>query len=76
LRRAKEDPVFRKLPGGSARLRWVSEYCEHRRTATRQRGFRGSLLEQFAPDIAEARMPPENRSLEIIRDAGSLRAPA
>jgi hypothetical protein len=76
LRRAKEDPVFGKLPGGSARLRWVSEYCKHRRTATRQRGFRSSLLEQFAPDTTEARVPPENRTLEIIRDASFLRAPA
>ena len=57
--------------GGSTRLRWVSENSKHRRTATRQRRFRCSLLEQFPPDTAEARVPPENRSLEIIREAAS-----
>jgi len=71
----KEDFVFREHTRGSARLRWVSEYSEHRRPATRQRGFQRPLFEQCAPYTAEARMPPEDGHLEIIREAISLRAP-
>src|ERR1700675_601728 len=61
---------------GSARLRWVSEDSEHRRPATRQRGFCGSSLKQPVPDFSKARMAAENRPLEIVRDARSLPAPA
>jgi len=76
MRRAKEDLVFRKLKRSSARLRWVLEHAKHRRTATRQRGFCGSLPEQNPPDASEAGMPPENSRLEIVPQAASQRAPA
>ena len=55
-----ENRIFRKRTSGSARLRWVSEYSEHRRPATRQRGICGSSLEQSVPDFSEARMTAEN----------------
>jgi hypothetical protein len=73
---AKEDLVFRKQPGGSARLRWVWEYSKHRRTATRQRGFRSSSPEQSPANTSQPRVPPEDNRLEIIREMIFLRAPA
>jgi hypothetical protein len=68
--------VFRKQPGGSARLRWVSEYSKHRRTATRQRGFRSSFLKQDPVNTSQPGMPPENDRLEIIPEMVFPRAPA
>jgi len=65
-----------KPDSGSARHRWARENSKHRRTATRQRGFCSSSLEQFPLDSIKPGMPPENRPLEIIRKAASLRAPA
>ena len=70
-----ENLVVREPLSGSARLRWVSEDSEHRRPATRQRGFRGSSLEQRPPQFPEAGVPAEDGGLEIIRDAFQ-RAPA
>src|SRR5580704_3482299 len=63
-----KNRIFRELSGGSARLRWVSEYSKHRRPATRQRGIRSSSLEQSVPNFSEARMAAKDRSLEIVRD--------
>src|ERR1700704_3786607 len=48
--RADENLIHRKCPSSSARLRWVSEYSKHRRTATRQRGPCSSLQKQFPFD--------------------------
>src|SRR5579872_2385709 len=73
---AEEDLVFRKQPGGSARLRWVSVYSKHRRTATRQRGFRSSSLEQVPADTSKPGVPPENYRLEIVRETAFPGAPA
>src|SRR5229473_283364 len=73
---ANEGPVVRKPNSGSARHRWARENSKHRRTATRQRGFCSSPLEQLPLDSIKPGMPPENRPLEIIRKAASLRAPA
>src|SRR5271170_1196470 len=70
-----ENRIFRERTSGSARLRWVSEYSEHRRPATRQRGICGSSLEQSISNFLEARMAAENGPFEIIRDR-SLPAPA
>src|SRR5580700_4267469 len=71
-----ENRIFRERTSGSARTRWVSEYSEHRRPATRQRGICGSSLEQSVPDFSKARMTVEDRPLEIIRKACPLPAPA
>src|SRR5580698_5952431 len=71
-----ENRIFRERTSGSARTRWVSEYSEHRRPATRQRGIRGSSLEQSVPNFFESRMTAEDRPLEIIRKACPLPAPA
>src|ERR1700674_4146576 len=70
-----ENRIFRELSGGSARLRWVSEDSKHRRPATRQRGFRGSSLEQCVPNFSEARVAAKDRPLEIGRGL-CLPAPA
>src|ERR1700720_3343392 len=56
--------IFRELSGGSARLRWVSEYSKHRRPATRQRGIRGSSLDESVPDLHDSRISTETQSLE------------
>src|SRR6202021_508250 len=71
-----ENRIFRKYTSGSARTRWVSEYSEHRRPATRQRGICGSSLQQSVPNFFQARMTVEDRPLEIIRKACPLPAPA
>src|SRR5713226_1742399 len=42
---ANEGLIVRKPDSGSARQRWARENSKHRRTATRQRGFRRSSLE-------------------------------
>src|ERR1700680_3210052 len=73
---SNENLVPWKRPSGSARLRWVSENSEHRRPATRQRGFCGSFLEQPGLDLSQPRKPRENGRLEIIRGAFLQRAPA
>src|SRR5271163_348796 len=70
-----EDRIFRERTSGSARLRWVSEYSEHRRPATRQRGFCGSSLEQSVADFSESRMMAEDGSFKIVRNP-ALPAPA
>src|ERR1700730_12505833 len=70
-----ENRIFRELSGGSARLRWVSEYSKHRRPATRQRGIRSSLLEQYVPNFSETRTAVKDRALEIVREP-SRPAPA
>src|SRR6266850_2124486 len=75
-RLANEGLIVRKPCSGSARQRWARENSKHRRTATRQRGFCSSSLEQLLLDAIKPGMPPENRPLEIIRKAASLRAPA
>jgi hypothetical protein len=71
-----ENLVVRKPICGSTRLRWVSEQSKHRRTATRQRSIFRSTLKQFPLDTAEQGVPLEDRSLEIVREGGFLRAPA
>src|SRR5437764_10450899 len=43
---ANEGLIVRKPNSGSARHRWARENSKHRRTATRQRGFCRSSLEQ------------------------------
>src|SRR5260370_11931067 len=68
--------VFQEPLGSSARLRWVTEDTKHRRTTTRQRGFRSSSPEHFPLDCRQAGNPPENGPLEIVRETASLRAPA
>src|SRR5713226_8520651 len=73
---ANEGLIVRKPNSGSARHRWARENIKHRRTATRQRGFCSSSLEQFPLDSIKPGMTPENRSLKIVRKAASLRAPA
>src|SRR5437667_5269871 len=73
---ANEGLVVRKPNSGSARHRWARENSNHRRTATRQRGSCSSSLEQLPLDVIKPGMPPENRSLKIIRKAASLLAPA
>ncbi len=62
----RENRIFRERTSGSTRTRWVSEYSEHRRPATCQRGICGSSLEQFGPDFSKARVSAENRTLEIV----------
>src|SRR6266849_953867 len=73
---ANEGLIVRKPNSGSARHRWARENSKHRRTATRQRGFCSSSLEQPPLDLIKPGMPLENGSLEIVRKAASLRAPA
>src|ERR1700682_483761 len=73
---ANEGQVVRNPNSGSARHRWARENSKHRRTATRQRGFWSSSLEQIPRDLITPGMTPENRLLEIVRKAASLRAPA
>src|ERR1700686_291058 len=73
---ANEGQVVRKPNSGSARHRWARENSKHRRTATRQRGFCSSSLEQLPLDSIKPGMPSENRPLEIVRKAAFLRAPA
>jgi hypothetical protein len=73
---ANEGQIVRKPCSGSARHRWARENSKHRRTATRQRGFCSSSLEQHPLDSIKPGIPPENGPLEIIRKAASLRAPA
>src|SRR6202035_5448347 len=73
---AKEDLFFRKQASGSARLRWVWEYSKHRRTATRQRGFRSSCSKQIPANTSQPRVPLEDDALKVIREVISLRAPA
>src|SRR3989441_5132202 len=68
--------VFQEPLGSSARLRWVTEDTKHRRTTTRQRGFRSSSPEHFPLDCRQAGNPSENGPLEIVRETASLRAPA
>ncbi|HEX7697865.1 MAG TPA: hypothetical protein VF394_10735, partial [Candidatus Acidoferrum sp.] len=60
---------MRKPDSGSARHHWARENSKHRRTATRQRGFCSSSLEQLPLDLIKPGMPPENRLLEIVRKA-------
>src|SRR5438105_12510739 len=72
---ANEGLVVRKPNSGSARHRWARENSKHRRTATRQRGFCRSFLEQGPLDLFKPGMPPENRPLKIVRKAVFLRAP-
>src|SRR5271167_1732535 len=71
-----ENRIFREQTSGSARTRWVSEYSEHRRPATRQRGICSPSLEQSVSNFLESRMTTEDRPLEIIRKACPLPAPA
>src|SRR5580698_604814 len=71
-----ENRIFRERTSGSTRTRWVSEYSEHRRPATCQRGIRGSSLEQFGPDFSKARVSAENRALEVVQERLFLPAPA
>src|SRR6202022_4005635 len=73
---ANEGLVVLKPDSGSAPHRWVRENSTPRRTAPRQRGFCSSSLEQLPLDSIKPAMPPENRPLEIVRKAASLRAPA
>src|ERR1700738_1930845 len=73
---ANEGVFVLKPNSGSARQRWARENSKHRRTATRQRGFCSSSLEQLPLDLIKPGMTPENRLLEIVRKAASLRAPA
>src|SRR5882762_1732318 len=73
---ANEGLFVLKPDSGSARQRWARENSKHRRTATRQRGFRSSLPQQFPLDFCQARVTPENGPLKIIGEAASLRAPA
>jgi hypothetical protein len=73
---ANEGLIARKPVSGSARHRWARENSKHRRTATRQRGFCSSSLEQHPLDLIKPGMPPENGPLEIVRKAASLRTPA
>ena len=68
-----ENRIFRERTSGSARLRWVSEYSEHRRPATRQRGICGSSLEQSVPNFSESRMAAEDGPLEIVREPAPCR---
>src|SRR5580698_7073591 len=63
-----ENRIFRERTSGSTRTRWVSEYSEHRRPATCQRGIRGSSLEQFGPDFSKARVSAENRTLKVVQE--------
>src|SRR5438874_1919662 len=72
---ANEGLIVRKPNSGSARHRWARENTKHRRTATRQRGFRSSFLKQLPLDLIKPGMPLENRPFKIIRKAASLRAP-
>src|SRR6266699_2011539 len=72
---ANEGLIVRKPDSGSARHRWAREYSKHRRTATCQRGFCCSSLEQDPLDAIKPAMAPEHRPLEIVRKAASLRAP-
>src|SRR5438132_6438195 len=72
---ADEGLIVRKPNSGSARHRWARENSKHRRTATRQRGFRSSFLEQLPLDLIKPGMPLENRPFKIIRKAASLRTP-
>src|SRR5271168_4287417 len=72
---ANEGLVVRKPNSGSARHRWARENSKHRRTATRQRGFCSSSVEQIPLDLIKPRMPPEHRTLEIVRETDALRAP-
>src|SRR5580698_4555184 len=71
-----ENRIFRERTSGSTRTRWVSEYSEHRRPATRQRGICSSSLEQAGPDFSKARVTAENRALEIVQEGCFLPAPA
>src|SRR5260370_14400866 len=73
---ANEGLVVLKPNSGSARHRWARENTKHPRTATRQRGFCRSSLEQLPPDLIQPPLPPENRPLEIVRTAASLTASA
>src|SRR5438045_8000892 len=72
---ANEGLIVRKPNSGSARHRWAREYSKHRRTATCQRGFCRSFLEQGPLDSIKPRVAPGDRTLEIVREAASLRAP-
>src|ERR1700758_5059449 len=73
---ANEGLIVRKPNSGSARHRWARENSKHPRTATRQRGFCSSSLEQLPLDFIKPGMTPENRSFEIVRKAAPLRTPA
>src|SRR5437899_7166941 len=73
---ADEGLIVRKPNSGSARHRWARENTKHRRTATRQRGFRSSSLEQLPLDLIKPAMPLENRPFKVVRTAASLRAPS
>src|SRR5579864_4343523 len=73
---ANKGLIVRKPNSGSARLRWARENSKHRRTATRQRGFCSSAVEQSPLDLIKTGVTPENGRLEVIRKAASLRAPA
>src|SRR5207247_6900144 len=63
---ANEGLIVRKPNSGSARHRWAREYSKHRRTATCQRGFCRSFLEQGPLDSIKPGMPPEYRPFKII----------
>src|SRR6266849_6920502 len=73
---ANEGLFVLKPDSGSARQRWARENSKHRRTATRQRGFRSSLPKQFPLDFCQVRVTPENGPFKIIAEAAFPRAPA
>src|ERR1700719_4067380 len=64
--RAEKNLVLRKCPSSSARLRWVSEYSKHRRTATRQRGPCSSLPKQLPLDRSQSGISREDGRLKIV----------
>src|SRR3984957_9143720 len=72
---ANEGQVVRKPNSGSARHRWARENSKHRRTATRQRGFCSSVLQQYPLDLLKPRVPQEHWLLKIVCKASALRAP-
>src|SRR5260370_4774181 len=63
---ADEGLLVRKPNSGSARHRWARENTKHRRTATRQRGFCSSSLEQLPLDSVNPGIAPENPCFEIV----------
>jgi len=74
-RLANESLIQRKSNSGSARLCWVRENCNHRRTATRQQGFCCSVLKQIPFDFSKTGVLLEDRILKIIQEWTALQAP-
>src|SRR5208282_6537411 len=73
---ANKGLIVRKPNSGSARLRWARENSKHRRTATRQRGFCSSSLEQDPLDLRKTGVTPEDGAFKIVGKTCSQRAPA